>query len=410
MASEYPEDWSEGSVESLMEAIIDYRGKTPTKTASGIPLVTAKIIKDGRIRPPTEFIAESDYDAWMRRGLPRAGDVLITTEAPLGEVAQLRSSAVALAQRVILLRGQSGVLNNTFLRFVLQSHPVQAQLRSRSSGTTVTGIKQRELRKVVLPLPSLPEQCRIAAVLGALDDKIELNRKMNRTLEEMAQAIFKSWFIGFDGVSDSKMVDSELGPIPKGWEVKSLDSIAHFLNGAACQKYPCENGGPSLPVIKIRELNQGITTKTDRATTDIPKKWWVADGDVLFSWSGSLVVTVWTGGPGALNQHLFNVTSEAFPRWFYLLWTKYHLARFQRIAADKATTMGHIKRRHLTEAQCVVPPLHVMQRQSEVLAPLIERQVANSLQGRTLAQLRDSLLPKLISGEVRVPEAEEDAA
>lgn len=260
-------------------------------------------------------------------------------------------------------------------------------------------------RDALVHLPPLDEQRRIAAVLGALDDKIELNRKMNRTLEEMAQAIFKSWFIDFDGHDD--LVDSEIGPVPRGWEVRSLDAIADFLNGAACQKYPATDGEPWLPVIKIRELNQGVTAQTDRATATIPDKWHVRDGDVLFSWSGSLVVKVWTGGPGALNQHLFKVTSEACPRWFYLSWLQHHLAEFQRIAADKATTMGHIKRHHLNDAKCAVPPADVLAKIGALLEPVVNRQVANELESRTLAELRDTLLPKLISGELRVPEAED---
>ena len=227
---------------------------------------------------------------------------------------------------------------------------------------------------------------------------------MNRTLEEMAQALFKSWFIDFDGHDD--LVDSEIGPVPRGWGVQSLDDIADFLNGAACQKYPAGNGDPGLPVIKIRELNQGVTSESDRATSTIPTKWHVKDGDVLFSWSGSLVVKVWTGGLGALNQHLFKVTSEAYPRWFFLAWVKHHLGEFQRIAAAKATTMGHIQRHHLTDAKCVVPSADVLSRLGMSLEPLMDRQVANELEARTLADLRDTLLPKLISGELRVPEAE----
>ena len=264
-----------------------------------------------------------------------------------------------------------------------------------------------DYRRAWLPLPPLDEQHRIAAVLGALDDKIELNRKMSRTLEEMAQAIFKSWFIDFDGVPDSELVKSELGPIPRGWSVKPLDQVADFLNGAACQKFRARPGEPSLPVIKIREMNQGVTAKTDRATADLPRKWYVENGDVLFSWSGSLVVKVWTGGRGALNQHLFKVTSTAYPRWFILLWTQRHLSEFQRIAADKATTMGHIKRHHLTDAKCAVPRASSLAEAGALLDPLVRRSVANELQSRTLAALRDALLPKLISGEIRVPEAEE---
>src|SRR5205823_10329946 len=135
--------------------IIDYRGKTPSKTSSGVPLITAKVVKSGRIEEPNEFIAEEEYDEWMTRGRPESGDVVITTEAPLGEVAQLGSERVALAQRIILLRGKDGLLDNGFLKFLMQSENVQDQLRARASGTTVLGIKQSELRKVILTLPPI---------------------------------------------------------------------------------------------------------------------------------------------------------------------------------------------------------------------------------------------------------------
>ena len=193
-------EWVHYRLEDCMAAIIDYRGKTPRKTPSGIPLITARVVKGGRIKTPTEFIAIEDYGSWMRRGVPRRGDVVITTEAPLGEVAQLDRQRVALAQRLILLRGKSGILNNRFLNFLIQSAPVQDQLRARASGTTVLGIKQRELRQIGIVLPPIQEQHAIAHILGTLDDKIELNRRMNRTLEEMARVLFKSWFVDFDPV------------------------------------------------------------------------------------------------------------------------------------------------------------------------------------------------------------------
>jgi len=193
-------DWGAQTIEEAMDAIIDYRGKTPRKTTSGISLITAKVVKGGRIETPDKFIAESDYTDWMRRGIPEPGDVVVTTEAPLGEVAQLGNERVALAQRLICLRGKSGVLDNGFLKFLMQSDAVQEQLRARATGTTVLGIKQSELRKVVLSLPPINEQRAIAYILGTLDDKIELNRQMNETLEAMARALFKSWFVDFEPV------------------------------------------------------------------------------------------------------------------------------------------------------------------------------------------------------------------
>src|SRR5690606_39158567 len=161
--------------EDCLDDLIDYRGKTPRKTNHGIPLITAKVVKSGRIETPDEFIAEEDYASWMTRGLPKIGDVVLTTEAPLGEVAQIKFLPVALAQRIVTLRGKPGLLDNCYLLYLLQSQEMQEKLVGRSSGTTVIGIKQSELRKIELALPPISEQRAIAHILGTLDDKIELN-------------------------------------------------------------------------------------------------------------------------------------------------------------------------------------------------------------------------------------------
>jgi type I restriction enzyme, S subunit len=416
-------EWKVLPLESCMDAVIDYRGKTPKKTAFGIPLITAKVVKGGRIETPGEFIASDDYETWMRRGIPKAGDVVVTTEAPLGEVAQLGTKRVALAQRLIALRGKSGLLDNGFLKFLMQSEDVQEQLRARASGTTVLGIKQSELRKVLLSLPPLPEQRAIAHILGTLDDKIELNRRMNETLEAMARALFKSWFVDFDPVRakaegrdpglpqhladlfPDSFEDSELGEIPRGWEVLGLDKIANFLNGLAMQKYPPDDGC-SLPVIKIAQLRAGHTTGADRASVNLPPDYIIQDGDILFSWSGSLECILWAGGQGALNQHLFEVTSEHFPRWLCYLGVHQHLGDFRHIAAGKATTMGHIQRKHLSDAKLAVPSSETLDLMDNSFRPLIENIWRRAVQSCTLASLRDTLLPKLISGELRIKDAE----
>jgi len=222
-----------------LDALIDYRGKTPRKVDSGIPLITAKLVKAGRIEPPNEFIAEEDYETWMTRGYPKIGDIVLTTEAPLGEVAQIKFLPVALAQRIVTLRGKRDVLDNGYLLYLLQSGKFQAKLVSRSSGTTVIGIKQSELRKIEVTLPPLEEQRAIAHILGTLDVKIELNRRMNQTLEAMAQALFKSWFVNFDGVPPEDIQESKLGLIPKGWRVGTLADLCE-LNAAkwTAKKHP----------------------------------------------------------------------------------------------------------------------------------------------------------------------------
>lgn len=298
-------------------------------------------------------------------------------------------------------------------------------INGMDSGSAIPSTSRDEFYKLPVKVPALVEQNRIVEALSLLDDRITLLRETNATLEAIAQALFKSWFVDFDPVhakaEDSQpegmdaataalfpdsFEESELGLVPKGWAVRSLDSIADFLNGLALQKFPpTENSW--LPVIKIAQLRKGDTVGADRASADIKPEYIIQNSDVLFSWSGSLEVAIWCGGAGALNQHLFKVTSSEFPKWLYYLWTKEHLAHFQQIAASKATTMGHIQRKHLTEAKIVVPTADTLSHAGEVLAPLLERWIANAEQAQTLTQLRNTLLPRLISGQLRLPDAME---
>lgn len=416
-------DWHTIALEDGLETLLDYRGKSPPKSVGGIPVISAKVVKDGRvIRPIEQQIAPSFYPIWMTRGLPRSGDVVLTTEGPLGEVAQLdeETARFALGQRVVCLRAKPRVLDGAFLKFLLLSPAQQSVLAGFATGTTVAGISQKALRSIPITIPSYRRQVSIGRLLAALDDKIDLNRRMNETLEAMARAIFKDWFVDF-GPTRAKMegrapyLAPDLWALfpdrldergrPEEWHFKPLDRIAHFLNGLALQKYPPRGTG-SLPVVKIAQLRAGQAGGDELASDEIPADYVVDDGDVLFSWSGSLLHRVWTGGRGALNQHLFKLTSADFPKWFVFHWIGEHMKSFRAIASSKATTMGHIQRRHLTEAITTVPDQHVMDAADGIIGPLFDRATANGLEARTLASTRDLLLPKLMSGEVRIREAE----
>lgn len=258
--------------------------------------------------------------------------------------------------------------------------------------------------EVIVP-QTKDDQRRIASILSSLDRKIELNNKINADLEEMAQAIFKNWFVDFEPFKDGKFVDSELGMIPEGWKVGRLTEIASYMNGLAMQKFPPENNEDSLPVLKIKELGQGFCgTDSDRCSCNIKDECKVHNGDVIFSWSGTLLVDVWCGGDCGLNQHLFKVTSKDYPKWFYYYWTKHHLQEFIHIAKDKAVTMGHIKRGHLEEALVAIPDNDSMERAHELFEPILSKMISLRLENSRLSLLRDTLLPRLMSGELEVPE------
>lgn len=254
-------------------------------------------------------------------------------------------------------------------------------------------LSKENLLKICFLIPeSLPEQQAIAAVLSSFDDKIELLRAENQTLEQMGQELFKERF-GKWKVGDE---------LPEGWRVGKLSEIADFLNGLPLQKYPANEWEESLPVIKIREMKSWITDQTGRASVDIDQKYIVQDWDVLFSRSGSLELVFWEYWPWALNQHLFKVTSSNYPKRFYYYWILYHLSEFRVIANTKATTMGHIQRGHLDLAKVTIPDSESLIAFDKVMSKIIQKLLDNKGQIQTLSATRDQLLPKLMSGEVRV--------
>ena len=387
--------------------VADMRTGFPFKSAQfvddGIRLVRGDNVGQGRLRwdgvrywPSSRLGEAADYEL-------QADDVILAMDRPWIE-AGLKYAAVQqhelpclLVQRVARLRGTT-VLDQRFLKYIIGGSAFTDYLLSVQTGTTIPHISATQIGGYSFALPPLDEQRRIASILGALDDKIELNRQMSRTLDETARAIFKSWFVD-SRHSPETGTESRL---PAGWSERPLDSIALFRNGLAMQKHPAIAGQPSVPVVKIAQLRAGETIGADRAGVTFPDQYFVVDGDLLFSWSGSLLVDYWSGGRGALNQHLFKVEpNSGVPSWFVFYWIREHLAALQHIAAGKATTMGHIQRGHLTCAMITVPSAWDMTEAGSQIAPLVARSLACRLQSRVLTRTRDALLPRLLSGEVR---------
>ncbi|MCI2838457.1 restriction endonuclease subunit S [Staphylococcus hominis] len=312
-----------------------------------------------------------------------------------------------------VLRPIDNKLDSQFLYYLFRTKKVREIIIKSMTGTSGRQRAQKDsILEYKCEVPTIEYQRKIAIILKNLDDKIEINKKIIANLEELSQTLFKHWFVDFefpneDGnpykSSGGEMIDSELGKIPKGWIVKSLDEIANYINGLAMQKYPA-NKEESLPIVKIKELKNGFTDdNSNRCTTEIPEKAKIDNGDIIFSWSATLLVKMWTGGKAGLNQHLFKVTSETFPKWFYYLWTKRYIEYFINIANDKATTMGHINRKHLSHAKVVLPTQLQLENFDKIFHNLLEKQLNTEEELKRLIDLRDTLLPKLMSGELEIP-------
>jgi type I restriction enzyme S subunit len=355
---------------------------------SGIP-VYEQVHAIHNIREFRFFIDEIKFKELERFQVKNA-DLIISCSGTVGKISIINENDPKgiISQALLILRPDIRNVRPVYLKYFLTSELGQYHLLSASHGSVQPNIAERKIvQQIPIDLPTVEEQDKIIEILSSLDYKIDLLNRNNKTLEELGEALFRQWFI-------EKVEDT--------WEEKSLIQLAEYLNGLALQKFPAENGKPSLPAIKIREMNQGITEATDRVSFNLPPKYIIDNGDILFSWSGSLDVIIWTGGKGALNQHLFKVSSNLYPKWLIYYATRLFLPEFRDIANDKATTMGHIQRGHLTKAILKLPSIEIINKYDEIISAPFNKIIQNQLQIQQLKTLRDTLLPKLMSGVVRV--------
>ena len=293
----------------------------------------------------------------------------------------------------IVMRAKTGISDPQFVYYTA-INPVfrNVAIKSMVGSSGRQRVQQSVLEELELSVPDLDEQRRIGDFLARIDEKIALNDRINDNLYAQAKGIFEQQFI-------------DLETIPDGWKKGNLLDIANYLNGLAMQKYRPNEDEVGLPVLKIKELRQGsCDNSSELCSPNIKPEYIIHDGDVIFSWSGSLLVDIWCGGTCGLNQHLFKVTSNTYDKWFYYLWTAHHLERFIAIAADKATTMGHIKRGELAKAEVLIPSDKDYKSINSLMNPIFNLIVAKQIEARKLAELRDELLPKLMSGEIDVSE------
>ena len=318
-------------------------------------------------------------------------DVLVSNIRPYFKKIWYATFDGGCSNDVLVFRAKDRV-SSRFLHYVLADDTFFDYSMATSKGTKMPRGDKKAIMEYEVPELSYEDQCKIAGILEVIDEKIELNTDINKNLLEQAQSIFTQEFLMFDR-------------IPDGWQESSLLGIADYLNGLAMQKYRPKDDEQGLPVLKIKELRQGSCDfNSELCSPSIKPEYIVHDGDVIFSWSGSLLVDLWCGGTCGLNQHLFKVTSSTYDKWFYYAWTNHHLQKFAAIAADMATTMGHIKREELSKAEVLIPSQSDYDRIGGLLAPLYDLVIANRIENRKLASLRDELLPQLMLGQLDVSE------
>lgn len=386
---------------------------------SGIPFIMASDIKDGHIDYDScKFITE-ELSKTLKKGFAKEGDILLTHKATIGRtclVEKLNVPYIVLTPQVTYYRVLNHKkLNNKFLRYYFEFYKFKELLNGwAQSGSTRAYIGITSQRKLPILLPTLEEQEKIANILSSLDDKIQLNNEMNKTLEEMAQSIFKRWFVDFefpneDGEpyksSGREMVDSELGMIPKGWEVKCIYDLAEYINGTSFKAKDYSDKG--LPIIKIAELKNGVTDGTKFFSGEKDKKFYLKNRDILFSWSGnpdtSIDTFIWDKGDAILNQHIFKVIPKFDKGYaFTYLMLKYLKSTFTHIARNKQTTgLGHVTVKDLKELKIALC-FSKIKEFNEVAEPIVDLIFENNMNIELLNKTRDSLLPKLMNGEIRV--------
>lgn len=408
-----PRGWRLSTIDEEKERLTDYvangsfaslASNVHYKDTEDYAVLIRLVDFNNDFKGPFVYIDEHAYSFLSKSSLSGGEIIISNVGANVGTVFKCPNLPykMSLAPNAITIKLKG---DNDFYYYWFKSKIGQANIQALVTGSAQPKFNKTNFRSMYIPVPPLDVQRRIASILSSLDRKIELNNKINADLEEMAQAIFKNWFVDFEPFKDGKFVDSELGMIPEGWKVGRLTEIASYMNGLAMQKFPPENNEDSLPVLKIKELGQGFCgTDSDRCSCNIKDECKIHNGDVIFSWSGTLLVDVWCGGDCGLNQHLFKVTSKDYPKWFYYYWTKHHLQEFIHIAKDKAVTMGHIKRGHLEEAMVAIPDNDSMEKAHELFEPILSKMISLRLENSRLSTLRDTLLPRLMSGEIEVPE------
>ena len=404
--------------------------KASEYSATGVPVISVGEVGFGRLRvhQSTPRVDEAILSR-MPEFILKAGDIVFGRKGAVERSAQVQpgEDGCFLGSDGIRIRLNDDACDPKFISYQLQTAAHRNWMIQHAAGTTMPSLNEGIIRRIPIVLKPLAEQKAIAAVLGALDDKIELNRRMNATLEAMARALFQSWFVDFDPVRakldgrqpvgldpgvaalfSASFHESQLGHIPTDWDVIPLYDTAQWVNGSLFKNEDFCAAGEGLPVIKIAELKDGISAQTKWSQREASANRIIDKGDLVYSWSGSpdtsLEAFLWSGGRGLLNQHIFKVISpKATQKRFVYYLLQYLRPVLVETARNKQTTgLGHVTIADMKRVLVCMPSKAVLAAFDRIIAPIFDRAFSNTLESRTLATLRDTLLPKLLSGELSV--------
>ncbi len=332
----------------------------------------------------------------------------------LGSTAKIPCSGKYIQSQDVGLIKCNDKLNPNYAFYLIPSKLVRKQLSVAAQQTKIRHTSPDKIKGCTVWIPEYDKQEKIGKLLSSLDDKIALNNRINAKLEQMAKRLYDYWFVQFDfpnadgkpyKSSGGKMVWNEelKREIPEGWEVGNLYDIAEYVNGLACQNYRPKESEKSLPVIKIREMNEGITADTEKVSASIPGKYRIYAGDILFSWSASLEIKIWTGETGGLNQHIFKVIPKGyFSKGYVYQQLSAYLVNFQKMAESRKTTMGHITSDHIKQSRILIPPKEIISAFTKKTLSIFNYQLSIEKETQKLTAMRDRLLPLLMNGQVEV--------
>lgn len=374
----------------LLSFVVDNRGRTCPTTDEGIKLIATNCISDEALYPRYEkvrYVSQETYDGWFRAH-PEPGDLIFVCKGSPGRVALTPDPVdFCIAQDMVAVRPDASKIDPLYLFAILRSPEIRNRIENLHVGTMIPHFKKGDFHKLMISVPERGVQEGIGEIYYEISRKIAVNERVSATADALSRVLFGEALLkSADGFSD-----------------QPLSAVAEFINGRAYTKGAT---GTGRMVVRIAEINSGPGGSTVYNEIDVPDRHLARPGDLLFAWSGSLTAARWFRPEAIINQHIFKcIPRDGYPIWLVSQLVHRKLDEFRSIAADKATTMGHIQRRHLDEP-VPVPGPEALGALDGVISPLWERALVAEQESLSLATLRDTLLPQLMSGRLRVKDAE----